>query len=112
MPTGTRGELIYLQEGYADPKFQQYSLDDNVAPIDGGKLVLKPGEGLEWECAWENDSSQTFLLGPDTGKNEHCNMFGFYYPTDTPLESMDCVHMLDGAEVRTIRQEVFRSGPP
>ena len=101
---GTRGELVYLQEGYADPKFQQYSTDASVAPIDGGKLLLKPGEGIEWECTWQNDSTQTFLFGPNTEINEHCNLFGFYYPTDTPLESMDCVHMLDGSEVRTIRK--------
>jgi hypothetical protein len=91
---GTRGELVYLQEGYDDPKFQQY------AP---GELVLQPGEGVEWECTWQNDSDQTFLFGPDTGKNEHCNLFGFYYPTDTPLESMDCVHKEDGSEIRTVR---------
>jgi len=65
---GTRGELVYLQDGYADPKFQQYSIDDSVAPIDGGKLVLKPGEGLEWECTWENDSDQTFPVRPGHGK--------------------------------------------
>ena len=92
---GTRGELVYEQDGYADPKFQQY------AP---GELVLQPGEGLEWECTWQNDSDQTFLFGPNTEINEHCNLFGFYYPTDTPLESMDCVHKEDGSEVRTVRQ--------
>ena len=91
---GTRGELIYLQEGYEDPKFQQY------AP---GELVLQPGEGIEWECTWQNNSDQTFLFGPDTGKNEHCNLFGFYYPTTSPLESMDCVHKEDGSEIVTIR---------
>ncbi len=92
---GTRGEQVYLNEGYSDPKFQQY------AP---GELVLKPGEGLEWECTWQNDSGQTFTFGPNTEKNEHCNLFGFYYPTEQPLEAIDCVHQEDGSEVRIVAQ--------
>jgi hypothetical protein len=92
---GTRGELVYLNEGYNDPKFQQY------AP---GELVLKPGEGLEWACTWQNDSDQTFLFGPNTQKNEHCNLFGFYYPTENPLEAIDCVHQQDGSETRILAQ--------
>ncbi len=34
---GSPSDLVYLNEGYSDPKFQQYSLDDTVAPVDGGK---------------------------------------------------------------------------
>jgi hypothetical protein len=102
---GTRGELVYLNEGYNDPKFQQYSLDESVAPIDGGKLVLAPGEGLEWACTWQNDTGQngippqTFKFGPNTQMNEHCNLFGFYYPTDAPQEAVDCIHMSRSPDV-------------
>jgi hypothetical protein len=101
---GTRGPLIYENLGYGDPKFQQYSLNDSMPPIAGGKLVLEPGEGLEWACTWQNDSDQTFMFGPNTEKNEHCNLFGFYYPTEGPLEAIDCVHKEDGSEVRILAQ--------
>ncbi len=92
---GTRGERVYVNEGYSDPKFQQY------AP---GELVLQPGEGLEWACTWQNPTDQTFTFGANTAKNEHCNLFGFYYPTEDPLEAIDCVHKEDGSEVRILAQ--------
>jgi hypothetical protein len=101
---GTRGPLVYENVGYNDPKFQQYSLDESKSPLDGGKLVLQPGEGLEWACTWQNDTTETFAFGPNTQKNEHCNLFGFYYPTDDPLEAIDCVHKEDGSEVRILAQ--------
>jgi len=101
---GTRGPLVYENVGYSDPKFQQYSLDESRSPLAGGKLVLQPGEGLEWACTWQNDSTETFPFGPNTQKNEHCNLFGFYYPTDSPLEAIDCVHKEDGSEVRILAQ--------
>jgi hypothetical protein len=78
------GPPVYDHEGYADPEFRQYS---------PGELVLEPGEGLEWECTWENDTTRTFEFGPNTQMNEHCNLFGFYYPSDAPQESVDCIHM-------------------
>src|SRR5205823_1311940 len=82
--------------------FAQDSLDESTPPLKGGKLVLQPGEGLEWACTWQNDSTETFKFGPNTQKNEHCNLFGFYYPTDNPLEAIDCVHKEDGSEVRIL----------
>ena len=102
---GSPSDLVYLNEGYSDPKFQQYSLDDTVAPVDGGKLVLRPGDGLRWICTWQNDSDQTFKFGPNTQMNEHCNLFGFYYPTDAPQEGVECIHMSRLPEVN------LRCGP-
>jgi len=75
---------VYEHHGYADPEFQQY------AP---GQLVLAPGDGLEWECTWENNTTETFKFGPNTQMNEHCNMFGFFYPSNTAQEAVDCIHM-------------------
>ena len=75
---------VYEHHGYADPEFRQY------AP---GELVLQPGEGLEWACTWENNTTETFNFGPNTQKNEHCNLFGFYYPSEAPQEAVDCIHM-------------------
>ena len=83
---GSTGELLYQHEGYNDPTFQQYT---------DGSLVLQPGEGLEWWCTYQNDTAETFDFGPNTQRNEHCNLFGFYYPTDTAQEAIDCVHRFD-----------------
>jgi hypothetical protein len=83
---------VYDHTGYADPEFKEYPPE---AP-----LVLKAGEGIEWWCTYDNDpvrwNNQTFKFGPNTEMNEHCNLFGFYYPTDTPQEAIDCIHKPEG----------------
>jgi hypothetical protein len=90
---GSMGERIYLSEGYADPIFQQYGSD---AP-----LVLQAGEGLEWRCSYLNNTSETFKFGPNTAMDEHCNFFGFYYPTHEPQEAVDCIRMFGNPAART-----------
>jgi hypothetical protein len=89
---GTRAEPpLYTHDGYVerseDPYFVEYPPER--------PLVLHPGEGIEWACTYHNDGPDTFEFGPNTARNEHCNLFGFYYPTDTPQEAIDCVHKLD-----------------
>ena len=54
------------------------------------------------DCLTAGLFTETFKFGPNTQKNEHCNLFGFYYPTDDPLEAIDCVHKEDGSEVRIL----------
>jgi hypothetical protein len=83
---GSLGERVYLNEGYTDPKFEMF---------EDGALVLEPGEGLEWWCRYQNDTTETFNFGANTQRNEHCNVFGFYYPTETAQEAIDCVHRID-----------------
>jgi hypothetical protein len=80
---GQRGEQIYHHEGYDDPRFLVY--DPLTAPF------FAPGQGLQWECYWENPSSTAFEFGPFTDTNEHCNLFAFYYPTASPHEFISCV---------------------
>lgn len=80
---GERGDLIYEHEGYDDPLFQVYDPSD--------PLVFAAGQGLQWECLWMNDTGSDYEFGAFTDTNEHCNLFGFYYPTDAPQESMTCV---------------------
>jgi hypothetical protein len=93
---GAVGELLYEDEGYAEPPFRQYPRDE--------PLVLRAGEGLEWRCTYENRDLVTYEFGPYTEENEHCNLFGFYYPTATPQEAIDCVHRVDeeGNEVSEV----------
>ena len=91
---GVRGDLIYEYTGYNDPKFDVY--DASNAP------QFAPGQGLQWECYWENFTDNDYKFGPFTDTNEHCNWFGFYYPTASPDESMTCVKNM-GVSTTTVR---------
>jgi hypothetical protein len=89
---GSLGELVYQHLGYDDPAFREYPPDQ--------PLVLQPGEGLEWWCTYQNDSDTTYEFGANTARNEHCNLFGFYYPSATPQEAIDCIHRIEnGVEI-------------
>ena len=74
------GEQLYRSIGYSDPSFQRYT----------GKFQPEV-PGLEWTCRYENDTDAEFKFGPFTDVNEHCNLFGFYYPTLGENEFMTCV---------------------
>jgi hypothetical protein len=89
---GAAGDLIYEHDGYEEPKFRVH--DPNVP--------FAPGQGLQWECYWENNTDSDFEFGPFTDTNEHCNWFGFYYPTDSVDESITCVKK-DGVATTTVR---------
>jgi hypothetical protein len=92
---GVRGMEIYRHEGYDDPLFLAYP--------PGQAPTFEPGDGLQWECYWENPYDVDFEFGPFTDTNEHCNLFAFYYPADSPNESITCVKE-DGVSVTTVRQ--------
>ena len=58
--------------------------------------MLHPGEGIEWRCAYVNNSNMNILGAPGPqGVREHCLLFGAYYPTETPQEAIDCVRVHD-----------------
>ena len=88
---GTSGEQLYDQHGYLDPPFLRYSA-----------LTAPTVSGLQWQCTYDNPTDQTFTFGPFTDNNEHCNLFAFYYPTDTPDEFTTCVQK-DGVVTTTVR---------
>jgi len=92
---GSRGELLYEYKGFDQPPFQGYS--DNP-------IVLHPGEGVEWTCAYTNNSDKTYTFGPNAATQEHCILFGQYYPTDTTQEAITCLHDKnpDGTDVSSI----------
>lgn len=74
------GEELYHFTGYTEPIFQRFS--GNVQP---------EVPGLEWTCRYVNDTDNDFTFGPFTDKNEHCNLFAFYYPAVGDREFMTCV---------------------
>ncbi len=91
--TDTRGDQIYDYEGYDDPPFA----------VHYPEIEFDPGQGLQWQCDWVNDTDNEFKFGPFTDTNEHCNWFGFYYPTDSPNEAITCVK-LNGVSTTTVRR--------
>ncbi|MBI3782757.1 MAG: hypothetical protein HY270_05075 [Deltaproteobacteria bacterium] len=91
---GTPGEVIYQYEGYDDPPFLIYD------PAESPQFT--PGQGLQWECYWVNNTGSDFKFGPFTDTNEHCNWFGFYYPTQEETEFTTCVKNM-GVSTTTVR---------
>ena len=89
---GQRGEQIYDYVGYNDPPF---TLHDPAIPFAAG-------QGIQWECYWENNTDNEYKFGPFTDTNEHCNWFAFYYPTSSQVEAMTCVK-LNGVSTTTVR---------
>lgn len=89
---GARGEQIYDYQGYNDPPFTTYD----------PQLEFATGQGLQWECYWENNTDTDFKFGPFTDTNEHCNWFGLYYPADSTDEFITCVKK-DGVATTTVR---------
>jgi len=75
------GRELYGFEGYTEPAFKRY----------GGAEGTPEISGLEWTCTYENPTDETYGFGPFTDRNEHCNLFGFYYPTLDENEFMTCV---------------------
>ena len=65
-------------------------------------IEFAAGGALQWECHWENPTNNEYKFGPFTDTNEHCNWFGFYYPTDSTTESITCVK-LNGIATTTVR---------
>jgi hypothetical protein len=92
---GSRGELLSEYKGFDQPAFQQNS--DNP-------IVLHKGEGLEWQCTYTNDTDKTFVYGPNAATQEHCILWGQYYPTDSVQEAITCLHDKDpdGHDVSSI----------
>ena len=89
---GVRGEVIYQYNGYDDPPFTLHYPERPFAA----------GQGLQWVCYYENNTPNDYPFGPFTDANEHCNWFGFYYPTDSLDESITCVNQ-DGVATTTVR---------
>jgi hypothetical protein len=45
--------------------------------------VAAPGQGMSWTCDMDNrNGSQTITWGPDTTRQEHCNVAAYYVPGD------------------------------
>jgi len=82
-------DLVYQSFNWAEPLFAQFD-DVHTNPAMGeadkdgalsGKLIIKPGEGLSWECEVNNTLDNISLRFADRAYDaEMCNVFGYYVP--------------------------------
>jgi hypothetical protein len=64
--------------------------DGGIWGASSGYLMVKQGEYLNFQCEYDNPTDQTVTLG-ELGKDQMCNVFGFYYPTDGDVWNCICV---------------------
>jgi len=80
------GNGVYMDRADNPP------LGDPGAPwgADSGYLRLAPGDSLDWQCEFDNPTDEVVGRG-DQGRDQMCNLFGFYYPSDGDVWTCGCV---------------------
>jgi len=77
------GTLVDNGTPYDNPPFVIYN-DPNL-------LTFSATEGIRWQCAYNNTTTQTFTFGQSAVSNEMCFFWGYYYPAaDHFLSQQDC----------------------
>lgn len=65
------GDELYASTAWDEPPFATY---------DAAELVLGADQGLAYTCDFFNDTDETIVFGAHVETDEHCNMFGYYFP--------------------------------
>lgn len=83
-------KLVYETYDWENPGNAYYTRHTNNPEVDkeanqwgasSGYLHVKKGESLSFQCEFDNPSETAVTLG-ETGKDQMCNVFGMYYPSD------------------------------
>jgi len=91
--------LVYETYDWEDPGNLWYRPKSPNTPPDpvrkkhgghSGFLTVEPGEALIYQCAFENPTDETIKLG-ELGRDQMCNVFGMYYPSDGNVWSCACL---------------------
>jgi hypothetical protein len=91
--------LVYETYDWEDPGNLWYRPKSPNTPPDpvrkkhggyNGFLTIEPGESLVYQCAFENPTDETIRLG-ELGRDQMCNVFGMYYPSDGNVWSCACL---------------------
>lgn len=67
------GEPLYTNTDWQHPQLLRYP--------DAAPLRFQPGEGLRWQCAYNNPSSRTVKFGQSALTDEMCIVWAYYYPS-------------------------------
>jgi hypothetical protein len=85
------GSLVYEAQDEQTFEFKNYAAEPPMP-------VVRDGEGLAYECDFENDTGAPITWGPNTSNQEHCNMAAYYYPAADPPSTIDFTGDLDRVE--------------
>lgn len=77
---GQPRELIYISAAWDEPPFKIYE-----KPIE-----IKAGEGLYYITTYYNDTDRYIGFGPEVLKDEHANLFVFFYPGRADGKAIYC----------------------
>jgi hypothetical protein len=72
-------------------------------------FTMPEGDGLEFECDFNNTRDIPITWGADTRLSEHCNMSAYYYPAADDQLSLFCT--VEAAEVSSIVAPKARVAP-
>jgi len=99
-PQGQEPKKIYETFNWEDPgnaafvdRIDNPVMDDLAVGewgAESGYLQLKEGDYVNFQCEFDNPGETEVGLG-DQGKDQMCNVFGFYYPTNGDVWSCQCL---------------------
>ena len=98
-PQGGEMRKIYETFNWEDPgnaafadRIENPSMDDLAAGewgAESGYVHVKAGDVVSFQCEFDNPTDTTVTFG-DTGSDQMCNIFGFYYPSDGDVWNCVC----------------------
>ncbi|MFT3924445.1 MAG: hypothetical protein QM778_18045 [Myxococcales bacterium] len=72
------------------PRIQNPPLDDSgVWGATSGYLAVKAGDYISFECEFDNPTDTQVSFG-ELGRDQMCNVFGLYYPSDGDVWNCFC----------------------
>ena len=63
--------------------------DKNIWGATSGYLKVQPGDFISFECEFNNPTATQINFG-ELGRDQMCNIFGFYYPSDGNVWNCGC----------------------
>jgi len=76
------GQNLTMGQPYDNPPFVVY--DDNSL------LTFNQGEGLRWQCFYNNPDNMTYYFGQSAQSNEMCFLWAYYFPSVGHFISQEC----------------------
>jgi Copper type II ascorbate-dependent monooxygenase, C-terminal domain len=67
------GTNLVMGKPYDNPPFVVYD--------DAHVLSFAAGEGLRWQCFYDNPDQMTYMFGQSAQSNEMCFLWAYYYPS-------------------------------
>lgn len=100
-PAGGTPTLIYQTRdwdtpgnAWFTPRITNPVIDDNnIWGAASGYIHVKPGDYISFECEFDNPTSTPVSFG-ELGRDQMCNVFGVYYPSNGDVWNCGCAGTL------------------